>query len=174
MPTKIYKIRKAFMIPLGLSLFLGCLLLALCLLQKEPPSKLVVLSIVNLFLLVFFVENLSRALIIDDHSITHKKFLRKKTLLFEEITSFEALSYRKRVFSTLSSEENFIIFTNAYENFHELVRQILARLPDNATGRETRELVASPPVKQGDVVSLWVTTIIFGVILLHQASAFFK
>jgi hypothetical protein len=174
MEAKVYKIRKAVIIPLSLSLFLGLLLLALCLIQNEPPSKIIVLSIVNLVLLVFLVENLGRALIVGEKSITHKKFLRRKTLLFADITSFEALSYRRRVFSTLSSEESFMIFTNAYENYPGLAKEILARLPNEVTSRETRELIAAPPVKHGDIVSFWITVIIFGVILLHQASPYFN
>jgi hypothetical protein len=174
MDAKEYKIRRAFMIPLGLSLFLGITLLALCVIQGQNISKLVILSMIVLFLGFFFVESLFRSIVIDNNSITHFKFMRKKALLFDDISSFESMSLRKRVFSTLSSEDSFLIFTNAYENYADLTREILTRLPENSVSAETRELVSSPPVKLGDIISFWVAAIILGGILLHQASIYFQ
>ena len=174
MDIKVYKIRTAFMLPLALNLLLGSMLLALCLLQKEPSAKLVILSMGILFLAIAFVESFFRRIVIDENAITQNKFLRRKTLLFSDINSFESLSLRKRVFSTLSSEENFLIFTNAYENHDDLMREILARLPENSVGPETRELASSPPVKRGDIISFWITAIILGGILLQQASNYIK
>lgn len=174
MNTKVYKIRTAFLLPLGLSLLFGSMLLVVCLLQKEPIAKLVVLSMVILFLTVVFVESFFRCIVIDDNSITHNKFLRRKTLLFSDINSFDSLSLRKRVFSTLSSEESFLIFTNAYEKHGDLMREILTRLPENSASQETRELASSPPVKRGDIISFWITAIILGGILLQQASSYIK
>lgn len=162
------------MIPLTLSLFFGYLLLALCVFQKEPSSKLIVLSILNIFLTVFFIENLFRSLVINENSITHNKFLRRKTLLFSEINSFESLSLRKRMFSTLSTEESFLIFSNVYQNFEDLMRQILARLPENSVSQETKELATSPPVKRGDIISFWIAALVLGGILLQQASIYIK
>ena len=162
------------MIPLGLSLLLGISLLALCIIQGQNTSKLVVLSMVVLFFCFFFVESLFRRIVIEEDSITHFKLMRKKVLLFSDISSFESMSLRKRVFSTLSSEDSFLIFTNAYENYADLTREILTRLPENSVSAETRELVSSPPVKLGDIISFWVTAIILGGILLHQASIYFK
>jgi hypothetical protein len=174
MDSKQYKIRKAFMFPLGLTLFLCIALLALSVFQNETPPKLVVLSLMVLSLGIFFLESLFRRIVIDKDSITHFKFLRQKTMLFAHITSFESMSLRKRVFSTLTSEESFLIFTNAYGNYADLTREILARLPEKAVSPETRELASSPPVKHGDVISFWVTAIILGAILLQLASAYFK
>ncbi len=162
------------MFPLGLTLFLGIALLGLCVFQNETPPKLVVLSLMVLSLGLFFLESLFRRIVINRDSITHFKFLRQKTMPFADITSFESMSLRKRVFSTLSSEENFLIFTNAYENYADLTREILERLPKNAVSPETRELASFPPVKRGDIISFWITAIILGAILLQQASVYFK
>ena len=174
MDTKTYKIRTAFLLPLGLSLFFGSMLLVVCLLQKESTAKLVVLSLVILFLAAVFVESFFRCIVIDDNSITQNKFLRRKTLLFSDINTFDALSLRKRVFSTLSSEESFLIFTNAYENHGDLMRELLARLPENSAAPETRELASSPPVKRGDIISFWIMAVILGGILLQQAIRYIK
>jgi len=162
------------MLPLGLSLLLGSLLLALCVYQQEPAAKLVILSMITLFLAMVFVESFFRCIVIDDNAITQNKFLRRKTLSWSEINSFESLSLRKRVFSTLSSEDSFLIFTNAYANHGDLMREIIARLPENSTSPETRELSSSPPIKRGDIISLWIMAIILGGILLQQTSTYIK
>ena len=174
MTAKRYKIQTALLLPLGLSLLFGFLLLALCLYQKEPVSKLVILSLIILFFAIVFLESSFRCIVIDDSAITHHKLLRQKTLSWAEINSFDALSLKKRVFSTLSSEDSFLIFTNAYANHADLMQEILARLPENSASAETRELASFPPVKRGDIISFWITAIILGGILLYQASTYIR
>jgi hypothetical protein len=84
------------------------------------------------------------------------------------------MSLKKRVFSTLESGDSFLIFTNAYEHYGELMKEILGRLPKSAVSQETREVASSPPVKRGDIISFWITALILGGILLQQGIGFFK
>ena len=170
MVTTLYRfsIRKAFLFPLGLLLFLSLTLLAVCVIQGQPRAKILILGFMLLPITALFIESAFRRTVIDDREVTVFKFLRRKSLRFADVTSLETVQVRKRAFLTLSAGDDFQIFSNAYDSFPTLVEVLLARVPPHAVSEETRAMAESPPVKSADIVSCWLGVVLLSLILYIQ------
>lgn len=163
-----FRIRRAFLLPLGV-LFLLCLaLLAACVLQGEPGGKVAILSVIILPVGILFVECLFRRAEIGTEEMMVFKLLRRKSLRFAEITAVETVQVRKRAFLTVCAGDEFVILSNAYGDFSRLVETILARVPVSTISEETRSMAAAPPRKSTDIVSCWLAVALVGFILYIQ------
>ena len=163
-----FRIRKAFLFPLGLMLLLCLVLLACCFILGEPRVKALILVILIVPVLVLFVESLFRHVVFDPLLLTAHKLLRNKSLAWAEITAVETVMVRKRVFLTICAGEEFLILSNAYADFPGLVRNLLQRVPPESISEETRSMAEAPPVKSGDIVSCWLAVALLLLILYGQ------
>jgi hypothetical protein len=163
-----FTIRKAFLIPLGLLLGLTLLLWVVVVQQGQPTSKVVILGLIILPMAILFLESLFRRAEIDEQGVMVAKFLRKRAIAFADVTGIDTLQVRKRAFLTLSTERHYLILSNAYANFPELVRTLLERVPEGTVSAETREMAKAPPVKSTDVISCWLAVILMAIILYLQ------
>lgn len=163
-----FQIRRAFLLPLGILLILSLLLLATVLIQGQPIVKSVVLGIMIVPISGLFFESFFRRIHFDSETITVFKPLREKSLKFAELTEVETLQVKKRVFLTLSTEEDFLILSNAYADFPLLVNAILEHSSQQVITEETRQMAANPPSKSSDIFSCWLATILMAIILVLQ------
>jgi hypothetical protein len=163
-----FLIRRSFLLPLGLLLILSLSLFVVVLAQGQPKAKAIILGVLILPVATLFAESLFRRVVLNDVSITVHKPLREKSLLFADLTAIDTVQVRKRVFLTLSTEEDFIILSNAYANFPQLVAELLTRVAPAVVSEETRVLAADVPVKSADIVSCWVATLLMALILCLQ------
>lgn len=163
-----FSIRTAFLLPLGLLLALVGILLVVCLVQGQPISKSVILGGILVPVSILFVESLWRKALISSSTITVRKPLRDKTLYFNEITSVDTMLIKKRVFLTLSTESDFLIISNAYDDFPELVKALLDKVPALKVSEETHEMAKNPPVKSSDIFSCWIAVVLVSLILYLQ------
>jgi uncharacterized membrane protein len=164
----LFVIRKVFLVPLGLLLLLTLLLLAVVINQGQPTSKIIILGLIILPVAILFLESISRRVYIDAQGVTVARFLRKRTIAFADLTAIDTLQVRKRAFITLSTEEQFLILSNAYANFPELVRALLTHVPEGVVSAETRQMAKAPPVKSTDVISCWLAVALLAIILYLQ------
>ncbi len=160
-----FMIRRTFLLPLGILLVLSLILWATVLFQGQPKIKLVVLGIMILPITALFLESFFRRIRFDEEAITVFKPFRKKSLKFSELTEVETLQVKKRVFLTLSTEEDFIIMSNAYADFPLLVNFILSHAPDQIVTDDTRLMATDPPNKSSDILSCWFAAILMAIIL---------
>jgi len=163
-----YTIRRTFLLPLGLLLFLCLALGVICLIQKEPMVKVFILGTITVPIAVLFFESAFRKIRFDTDAVTVYKLLREKTLSYGEITAVDTVMAKKRVFLSLSTEEDFLIISNAYANFPGLVADLLAKVPEGVISGETREMAKNPPVKDSDIVSCWLAVCLMAFILFIQ------
>ena len=163
-----FSIRTAFLLPLGLLLALVGVLLGVCLQQGQATSKIVILGCILLPVAILFIESLWRKTLISTSSITVKKPLRDKTLYFKDITSVDTMLVKKRVFLTLSTEDDFVIISNAYARFPQLVKALLEHVPALTISEETRLMAEKPPVKSSDIFSCWIAVVLVSLILYLQ------
>lgn len=163
-----YSIRRTFLLPLGLLLLLSLLLFVLVIIRGEETAKIAILGFMIIPISALFFESFFRRLHFDAETITVFKPFRQKSLKFSELTEVETLQVRKRVFLTLSTEEDFMILSNAYADFPQLVREILGHAPDRVITDETRKMAADPPIKSSDIVSCWLGVVLMVIILVLQ------
>lgn len=171
MKTEIFQIRRSFLLPLGLLILAMVALFILCLVQGEDRSRIAILGLMILPAFFLFVESTRRRIEISDLELTTYRFMRRKTLRFADLTEVESIRVRGRAFVTLCAGDDFLIFTNAYERFPQLLTTLLNLSPPQTVSDETRTLAASPPVKISDIVSCWlgfVLMLFFFVLQLNQ------
>lgn len=168
METDSFSIRKSFLLPLGLVVFLTLVLLVCCVILKVPLAKILILGTFTIPAILLFIESSQRRVSIDDEGVQIHKPLRNKRINFSEMTAIDTVLVRKRAFVSLSSEADFIIFSNGYANFGALLNALLAKAPAKVISEETRQMANNPPEKSGDVFSAWVAVAVLVLIIYVQ------
>ncbi len=163
-----FHIRKPFLIPLGLLLLMVMALFVICLVNGQPIAKVIILGFIILPVAGLFVESACRRAKVTSDGITVFKLLRQKTLKFAEMTAVETVMVRKRVFLTLCVDDEFLILSNAYADFPQLVGTLLERVPPQAISEETRQMAKAPPLKSTDIITCWLAVALMAFILYIQ------
>lgn len=163
-----FTVRRAFLLPLGLLLLLALILLIVSALQEQPKGKIIILAFIILPVAILFIESVFRRTVIGSDQVTVHKLLRRKTLRFSDLTAVDLVTVRKRAFLSLSTEQDFLVLSNAYACFPEIVKIILARTPDAAVKEETRQAAQMVPVKSSDIFSCWLAVALVAFILYLQ------
>ena len=164
-----FVIRRAFLVPLGLVILLTAMLMAVSVAHGEPLAKIMFLLVFVLPLTVLFSDSAGRRLTVDATGVTARRLFRTKRMAFAEVTALETVQVRSRVFLTLvAGEDDYLIISNGYARFPDLVRLLVARLPEEAITAETRQLVAVPPQRRADIAMAWFAVVAMGYVLLAQ------
>ncbi|PLX93629.1 MAG: hypothetical protein C0621_07045 [Desulfuromonas sp.] len=163
-----FRIRKAFLIPLGLLLLLCLTLLGVCIVHKEPLAKCLILIFLLLPIVVLFLESLFRRIEVDKEHVVAHRLLRRKRLAFAELSEIETVMVKRRAFITLCAGDDFLIISNAYSRFPELVAALLAPADETVVSETTREMAKEPPMKSSDIVSAWLAVGLLLFILYSQ------
>lgn len=167
--SRSYRIRRAFVLPLGLVVILILALLAVTLLQGQPLVKTAFLVVFAVPVTVLFIASAFRRLTIDAGGVTVKTPFRTKRIDFARVTALETVQVRSRVFLTLSAgEDEFLIISNGYSDFAGILNAVMALVPPDAISDEARQLAAAPPVRHADVVMAWFTVAALVYVLMAQ------
>lgn len=168
-----FHIRRKFLIPLGLTLLLSIVLLVLCIVQQQPMAKILMLGAILIPVSILFIESSLRRVSLDEEALVVRKLLRRKRLVYRDITSVDTVRVRRRAFLSISTEPDFVILSNSYANFGVLLQQLLNRVPEETVSAETRELAAAPPTKSSDIFSAWLAAGLLLLILYVQLGGAF-
>ncbi len=168
-----FRIRKSFLIPLGLIVLLSLILLISAIYLDLPRAKIIILGILVVPAGLFFAESVTRTVYLEENAIRVRKLLRSKLLSFSELVSVDIILVRKRAFLSLSSDDDFIIISNSYENFGSLLQQLVRQVPETVISEETRLLAQKPPVKGSDVFSVWLAVVVLALIIYVQLRGLF-
>jgi len=164
-----FVIRRAFVAPLGLVVVLTGVLMAVSLQQGQPLAKVLFLLVFALPVAVLLLESAFRRLEVDAAGVTARRLMRTRRVAFAEVTALETVRVRSRVFLTLAAgDDEFLIISNGYANFPELVRLLVAALPETVVTEETRQLAAAPPQRHADVAMAWFAVVALIYVLLFQ------
>ena len=167
--TRRYVIRRALVAPLGLLLLLMVALLVVSLVQGQPVAKVAFLLVFALPVAVLFIASACRRLDIDSTGVTATRPFRSRRIDFTRVTALETVQVRSRVFLTLSAgDDQFLVISNGYADFPDLVRTLVAALPDAAVTDETRQLAVAPPVRHADIAMVWFAVVAMVYILVAQ------
>ena len=167
--SQTYVIRRSFVLPMGLTIALTLALMVVCILQGQAIAKVVILGVLLLPMVALFLESAFRRLVVTDQGVTAYRLFRQRDVLFSDVTSLESVQVRSRVFLTLSmGPDDFLIISNSYANFPELVNRLVAAVPKGAVTEEVEQLVQKPPRKQADVFTAWFAVIALVYVLIAQ------
>lgn len=168
MASSTYSIRKKFLIPLGLIVLLSFILLVSALFLHLPTAKIIILGAFLLPICIVFAECSLRKASIDNDAIRINKLFRSKRLSYAEITAIDTIQVRKRVFISVSSENDLIILSNSYDHFGSLLKQLAAKVPESVVSDETWQIVEKPPQKCSDIFSAWLAVAVLALIIYVQ------
>ena len=168
MKISTYKIRKKFLLPLGLVVLLSFILLISAIYLHLPLAKILILVVFLLPVSIIFIESSLRKIHITEDSVEIKKLFRSKRLSYTELTEIDTIQVRKRVFVSLSSENDFIILSNSYERFGELLKQLVSAAPAMVVSDQIRQLAEDPPRKCSDIFSAWLAVVVLTLIIFVQ------
>jgi len=168
-----YKIRKGFLIPMGITVALGVLLLLIGINIQMPSGRLYLLAAFMAPALLIFIESSRRRLHIHHDRILMERTFGKKQLLYSDLTSVDAVRVRKRVFLSLTTTDSFMIISNSYDHFDELLRQLIDLVPQTTLSDEARQLAADPPRKCSDIFSAWLAVIVLLLVIAVQLRSAF-
>jgi len=168
MDAQSFNIRKSFLLPLGLVVLLTLILLVSCIVLSVPLAKTLILAAFTLPVTLVFIESCLRRISIDDEGVQIHKPLRNKRINYSEMTAIDTVLVRKRAFISISSENDFIIFSNSYADFGVLVNLLLEKAPAKVFDEGTRQMAAAPPVKSSDIFSAWVAVAVLALIIYVQ------
>ncbi|MEJ2716213.1 MAG: hypothetical protein P8182_03605 [Deltaproteobacteria bacterium] len=102
-------------------------------------------------------EILARTVSLDEKGITISKFLRSVRMEWPEIHSLDAVQSGKKVFIILQAHgQKPVLVTNTIGPFHELVEQLLDRIPEERVTPDARILLAAAPSKHGPLIQAWI------------------
>lgn len=168
-----FTIRKNFLFALGLTCLLLVTLLVVCIVQKETTGKIVILAAMMLPVLGLLVESWKRQILFTSEAIIARRLFRKKTIPLSDVTSVDTVRVRRRAFVSISSEADFLILSNNYDHFDQLLDQLQKHLPESVISDETRALAKDLPTKSNDLFSVWLAVAVLLLILYVQLGGAF-
>ncbi len=163
-----FRIRSGFLIPLAADVFLLAFLLGLAFFGKSQPVERIVLTVVFIPLCLVFVELLMRQIELCESGIRIKRFVRKKELLWGDITEAGSVVLRNKVYIVLTTKKGFYVISNSYENFTLLIKYIVDHLDKEKVEEGVSNLVLYPVRKMADIVSAWIAAVILLIIVFTK------
>ena len=161
MDTHRYKIKRPFVIPFVLAVFLLVILLFMSLLHRRSAAETVVLTIFLCAALPVLGEMFYSLVTTNASGLTIRKFLRTRAIPWENINQVGLVMVRRKTYLLLTTRRGFYILSSAYGDFPRLVRDITDQVPFDRVDAEVRQqLEEGPLVNRGDVLSIWLAVIL--------------
>lgn len=168
-----FRIRKNFLLALGLTSLLLVALLVVCIIQQESTAKILILAALMLPVIGLLSESLRRRVEFSEDAIIAHRLFRRKQIPLSDVTAVDTVRVRRRAFVSISTEEDFLILSNNYENFGQLLQLLIEKLPDRVISEETRDLTGNLPGKSNDLFSIWLAVVVLLLILYIQLGGSF-
>ncbi|MCE5262541.1 MAG: hypothetical protein LLG97_03285 [Deltaproteobacteria bacterium] len=171
MSQRVYRIRRAFLVPLGIDALLLLCLLAISLLPKGSTTERLVFAFFFFPSAYLFLECIFRRVTVDDAGIALRRLWKVKQVSWEGVTHIGGLSLHKKVYLLLTTVRGFFIVSNAYEGFSELTAEIVSRVDPAKVEEEARQLGGRPPSGIAQVAMAWIAAVFMaGIILIKMLS----
>ncbi len=168
MAQRIYKIRKALQIPLGIDVVLLLILLLMAFLWKGSTAERIALCVLFFPTLFFFIEILYRKITIDDSGIAIKKFLKLRELSWNDITHVGHLIIRKKVYILFTTVKGYHIISNAYEGFSNIVKDVLDHMAKEKVEDQLALQIEKPTRETSNVAAIWIAAVIMVAIIITK------
>jgi hypothetical protein len=169
MSQHVYRIRRAFLIPLGVDAFLLFCLFVISLLPQGSTTERLVFAVFFFPSCYLFLECFFRRVTLDDGGIVLRRLGREKRVAWEGITHIGGLSLHKKVYVLLTTINGFFIISNAYEGFSELTEEIVSHVDLVKVEEEVRLQAGRSPSGIAHVAMAWIAALFMvGIILIKM------
>lgn len=171
MSQRVYTIRKAFLVPLGIDALLLFSLLVISLLLKGSTTERLVFAFFFFPSGYLFLECFFRRVTVDDGGIALRRLWREKRVPWDGITHVGGLSLHKKVYLLLTTVRGFFIISNAYEGFSGLTEEIVSHVDPSRVEEEARLQAGRTSSAIAHIAMAWVAAVFMaGIILIKMTS----
>jgi hypothetical protein len=169
MNENVYKIRRAFLIPLIAIVVLLFLLFLISLFNRQI-WEIVVLAIL-LFASLAAAANMARKeIVINDTGMKIKKIFRSKEFSWPEITHLAVVVLKKKVYFLLTTTNGFYIFSNLFENHASLAHYVAGKLGEEKVEPEVKTYLDHPLERLALIVMSWFAVLIIIATIILRVS----
>ena len=169
MSETVYKVRRAFLIPLIAIVVLLFLLFLISLFNRQS-WEIIVLAIIffgSLFAGVYMVK---KEIVVNDQGLKIKKVFSGKEFGWTEITHLGVVVLKKKVYFLLTTTKGFYIFSNLIENHALLVRSLIDRLGEEKVEVEVKKYLDHPLERLALIVMSWVAVVVIVATIILRVS----
>lgn len=167
MNENIYRIRRAFLMPLIAVAVLLFLLFLISLFNRQS-LEIIVLAI------LFFTSGaaglymVKKEIIVNDQGLKIRNIFRCKEFGWTEITHLAVVVLKKKVYFLLTTTKGFYIFSNLLENHASLVRTLMDKLGEEKVELEIKKYLDHPVERLALIVMSWFAVgVIIAMIILR-------
>ena len=166
-PQRLYRIRKAFLVPLGLDVVLLFSLFLMALLLNGDTAERLVFALFFFPAGYLFLECLRRQVTVGEGGLVIRKLWSEKAVSWDEITHVGGLTLHKKVYLLLTTVKGFFIVSNAFEGFSALAEEIAAHCGSEKVEEEVRLQADRSAAGIAPVISAWIAAaVMIGIVLL--------
>ncbi len=167
MQENIFKIRRAFLIPLWaiVVLFFALFVQSLFIGQLW---EMIVSAIFFAVLLAIAIEASERAIILTENKLKIKKFFRQKEFDWERVTNLGIVELGKKVYFLISATRGLYFFSNLTEKHTELVGLLVKKLDEERVEPQVREYLERPVERLSLIVMSYVAALIIAAIIIMK------
>jgi len=171
MAQNIFKVRRAFLIPLTAVIVLLFLLLVVSLFRGQMWER-IVLAVFFISSLFICIETARRKIVVNEEGLQLEKFFRIKIFFWREITHLGVVELRHKAYFLLTTTKGFYFFSNILENHSLLVRSLVDKLGAEKVEIEVKNYLDHPVERLSLIVMSWIAVlIIIAVIILKFSPA---
>jgi hypothetical protein len=171
MSQRVYTIRRAFLIPLGIDALLLFGLFLISLLPQGSTTERLVFAFFFFPSGYLFLECFFRRVTVDDGGIALRRLWREKGVPWEGITHIGGLSLHKKVYLLLTTVRGFFIVSNAYEGFAELTQEIVSHVDPDRVEEEVLRQAGSSASGIAHIAMAWIAAVFMAGIILIKLLA---
>jgi hypothetical protein len=165
--NRVFKIKKAFIVPFTIAVGLLFALLALSFFIGQPWEKMV-LGVLCFITTVVAVEASEREFAVSQDTLRIKKFFRVKNFIWAEITHLGVVVMRNKAYFLLTTTKGFYMFSNLWQDHTLLIQYLSEKLGDEKVEAEVKNYLGNPIERTSLIVLTWVAVIIIVAIILTK------
>ncbi|MEN6359349.1 MAG: hypothetical protein ABFD59_04715 [Smithella sp.] len=165
--NRVFKIKKAFIVPFVIAVALLFALLALSFFIGQPWEKMV-LGVLCFITTIIAVEASEREFAVSQDTLRIKKFFRVKNFIWAEITHLGVVVMRNKAYFLLTTTKGFYMFANLWQDHTLLIQYLSEKLGDEKVEAEVKNYLGNPIERTSLIVLTWVAVIIIVAIILTK------
>lgn len=169
MSENVYKIRRAFLVPLVAIVVLLFLLFWVSLFNGQC-WEIIVIAILFFASGAAGVEMAKREIVVNDQGLKIKKAFRCKEFGWMEITHLAVVVLKKKAYFLLTTTRGFYILSNLLENHALLIRSLVDKLGEEKVEVEVINYLNKPLERLSLIVMSWIAVGIIIAVIISKLS----
>jgi len=167
MQENIFKIRRAFLIPLWAMVVLFFALFVQSFFIGQL-WEIIVSAIFFAVLLAITIEASERAIIMTEDKLKIKKFFRQKEFDWEKVTNLGIVELGKKVYFLISAARGLYFFSNMTERHSELLGLLVKKIDEERVEPQVREYMERPVERLSLIVMSYVAALVIAAIIIMK------